>query len=35
MIKSVLLLPELSGRVEALLEVGLNRWWLRGFFVLR
>lgn len=35
MIKSVLLLPELSSRVEALLEVGLNRWRLRGFFVLR
>lgn len=35
MIKPVLLFPELSSRIEALLEVGLNRWWLRRFFVLR
>lgn len=35
MIKSVLFFPELSSRIETLLEVGLNRRWLWGFFVFR
>ena len=34
MVEPVLFLPELSSRVEALLEVGLNRRRLRRFFVL-